>query len=40
MAAAQLGLLAVLCSKFVSDTIEQLDVALLRVLLHSCDKGP
>ena len=40
MAARQLGLLRVLRSKLIANAIQELDVALLRVLLHGRDKGP
>jgi len=40
VAAAQLRLLSVFCSKFIGNAIQQLDVALLRVLLYRCDEGP
>ena len=40
MAAAQLRFLAVLCGQFVTDAVEQLHVALLRVLLHDGDERP
>lgn len=36
----ELWLLRVLCSQHVADAIEQLDVALARVLLEGRDKGP
>ena len=40
MAAAQLRLLGVLCRQLVADAVEQLHVALLRVLPHCRDEGP
>ena len=40
MAAAQLWLLGILGLQFFANAVEQLDVALLRVLLQRCDKGP
>lgn len=40
VAAGKLRLLSIFCSQFVSDAVEQLDVALLRVLLESRNKGP
>jgi hypothetical protein len=40
VAAGELRLLRVLCRQLVSDAVEELDVALLGVLLEGCDKGP
>lgn len=40
MTAAKLRFLSVFRCELVADTVEQLDVALLRVLLHSSDEGP
>lgn len=40
MAAAQLRLLSVFGGQLVADAVEQLHVALLRVLLHGGDEGP
>jgi hypothetical protein len=40
MATAKLRLLSVFGSELVTDVVEELDVALLRVLLHSSDEGP
>ena len=40
MTTTQLRLLSILGSKLVTDTVEQLDVALLWVLLHGVDEGP
>ena len=40
MAAAQLRLLGVLALELLTDAVEQLDVALLRVLLEGGDEGP
>jgi hypothetical protein len=40
MAARELRLLGVFGSKLVTDAVQQLDVALLGVLLHSGDEGP
>jgi hypothetical protein len=40
MAAAQLRFLGIFCGELVPDTVEELDVALLRVLLHGGDEGP
>jgi hypothetical protein len=40
MTTAQLRFLCILLRQFISDAIEQLYVALLRVLLHSCNEGP
>jgi hypothetical protein len=40
MATAQLWLLGILCREFVSDAVEELDVALLRILLHGGNEGP
>jgi hypothetical protein len=40
MTATQLWFLGVLGSELVTDAVEQLDVALLRVLLHGGDEGP
>jgi hypothetical protein len=40
VAAAQLRLLSVFRSQFVSNTVQQLAISLLWVLLHRCDKGP
>jgi len=40
MTAAQLRLLAVLCRELVAYTIEQLDVALVGILLQRSDKSP
>lgn len=40
VAATQLWLLSIFCSKLVSNTVEQLDVALLWVLLHGLDESP
>ena len=40
MAAGELRLLRVFGSELVTDAVQQLDVALLGVLLHSGDEGP
>lgn len=40
MAAGKLRLLRVFGGELVSDTVEQLDVALLRILLHRIDESP
>jgi hypothetical protein len=40
MTAAQLRLLSVLGGELITNAVEQLDVALLRVLLHGGDEGP
>jgi hypothetical protein len=40
MTTAELWLLGVLSGKLVSNAIQQLDVALLRVLLQGSDEGP
>jgi hypothetical protein len=40
MTAAELRFLSILSSELVADAVEQLHVALLRVLLHRCDEGP
>ena len=40
MAAAQLRPLGILCGELVSDAVEELDVALLRILLHGGDECP
>lgn len=40
MAAGKLRLLCVFGGKLVSDAVEQLDVALLRILLHRGDESP
>jgi hypothetical protein len=40
MATAQLRLLGIFGSELVSDAVKELDVALLRVLLHCRDEGP
>lgn len=40
MAAAQLRPLRILGGELVSNVVEELDVALLRVLLHGGDEGP
>jgi hypothetical protein len=40
MATAELGLLGILRGKLVSDAVEQLDVALLWVLLQGVDERP
>lgn len=40
MATAELRLLGIFCSEFVADTVQKLDVALLRVFLHSIDESP
>jgi hypothetical protein len=40
MAAAQLWLLCIFSGKLVSDAVKELDVALLRILLHGGDKSP
>jgi hypothetical protein len=40
VAARQLRLLRVLLGQLVTNAVEELDVALLRVLLQSADKGP
>lgn len=40
MTAGELRLLCVFCSELVSDAVEQLHVALLRILLESRDKRP
>lgn len=40
MTAAELWLLGVFCGKFVANAVEQLDVALLRILLHRRDESP
>jgi hypothetical protein len=40
MAAGQLWLLGIFCGKLVADGIEELDVALLWVLLHGVDESP
>ena len=40
MAATQLRLLRILASQLVSDAIQQLNIALLRVLLQCGDKSP
>lgn len=40
MAAAQLRLLLVLALELVSDAVEQLHVALVRVLLETGNEGP
>ena len=40
VAAAQLWFLSILCCKLVADAIEQLDITLLRVLLHRIDESP
>ena len=40
MAAGKLRLLRVFGGELVSDVVEQLDVALLRILLHGRDESP
>lgn len=40
MAARELGPLAVFAGELVTDAVEELDVALLRVLLEGGDEGP
>jgi hypothetical protein len=40
MTAAQLRLLCILCGELVSNAVKELDVALLRILLHGGNKGP
>ena len=40
MTARKLGLLGVFRGQLVSDAVEELDVALLRVLLQRGDKSP
>src|SRR3569833_1199338 len=40
MTARQLRLLSVLCLQDVANAVEQLDVALLRILLERGDEGP
>ena len=40
MTTAQLGLLGVLAGKLISDAVEELHVALLRVLLQGGDECP
>lgn len=40
MATRELGLLGVAGLQLVADAVEQLDVALLRVLLEGRDEGP
>lgn len=40
MAAAQLRLLRVLGGEFVPNAVQQLHVALLRILLQRSDEGP
>ena len=40
MATRQLGLLGVAGLQLVADAVEQLDIALLRVLLEGGDEGP
>jgi hypothetical protein len=40
VATAKLRLLSVFGSELVTDAVEKLDVALLRVLLHGSDEGP
>lgn len=40
MAARKLGPLAVFAGELVADAVEELDVALLRVLLQGRDEGP
>jgi len=40
MAAAELRFLGIFGSELVADAVEQLDVTLLRVLLHSSDESP
>lgn len=40
MTTTQLRLLSILGSELVTDTIEQLDVTLLWVLLHGVNEGP
>jgi hypothetical protein len=40
VATAQLRLLGILGGELVTDAVEQLDVALLGVLLHGVYKGP
>lgn len=40
VATGELRLLCVFCSQFVSDAVEQLNVALLRVLLESRNERP
>jgi len=39
MTTAQLGLLAIFPLELIADAIEQLDVALVRVLLKTVDEG-
>jgi len=40
MTTAQLRLLGVFCSKFVSKAVKQLNITLLRVLLHRVNESP
>lgn len=40
MTTTQLRLLSILGSELVTDAVEQLDVALLWILLHGVDEGP
>lgn len=40
MAAAQLRFLCILALELFADTVQQLDVALLRILLQGSDKRP
>lgn len=40
MAAGKLRFLRVFCGELVSDAVEQLDIALLRILLHGRDESP
>lgn len=40
MTARELRFLTVACCQFVADAVEELDVALLRVLLEGRDEGP
>jgi hypothetical protein len=40
MTAAQLRLLLVFALELFADAVEELDVALIRVLAQTCDEGP